>query len=266
MKIIRYQDSAGRVGHASQQNDEAARVIEGDIFGDWTVTDAKADVQKLLAPVEPTVVIGIGLNYRGHAAETGAVIPEDPVMFIKMPGTLQHPGDPIVIPNVCDREEVDYECELAVVIGRACTNVGRDDALSCVLGYTWANDVSARNWQKKRGGGQFCRGKGFDTFLPLGPCLVTTDEIEDPDNLAIKTTVNGDVRQDGNTNDMIHDVAALIEFLSQDTTLAAGTVILTGTPQGVGAARKPPVWLCAGDTVVVEVEGIGVLSNPVVGP
>jgi 2-keto-4-pentenoate hydratase/2-oxohepta-3-ene-1,7-dioic acid hydratase in catechol pathway len=160
-------------------------------------------------------------------------------------------------------DEVDYECELAVVIGRAGKNISRQKALSHVAGYTCANDVSARDWQIKRGGTQWCRGKSFDTFCPLGPCLVTPDEIPDPNALRIRTTINGEVRQDWNTNDMIFDVPALIEFLSGSTTLLPGTVILTGTPHGVGMAQKPPRWLQPGDSVSVEIEGIGTLTNPV---
>jgi 2-keto-4-pentenoate hydratase/2-oxohepta-3-ene-1,7-dioic acid hydratase in catechol pathway len=160
---------------------------------------------------------------------------------------------------------VDYECELAVVIGRACKNVSKANALDYVLGYTCCNDVSARDWQLKRGGGQWCRGKTFDTFSPMGPCLVTCDEIPDPQTLSIRTVLNGEVMQDWRTDDMIFDVATLIEFLSGSTTLLPGTVILTGTPQGVGMARKPPRWLNAGDVVSVEIEKIGTLTNPVMG-
>jgi 2-keto-4-pentenoate hydratase/2-oxohepta-3-ene-1,7-dioic acid hydratase in catechol pathway len=149
------------------------------------------------------------------------------------------------------------------VIGRRAKNVPREQALEHVLGYTCANDVSARDWQIKKGGSQWCRGKTFDTFAPLGPCLVTTDEIQDPNALAIRTIVNGERRQDWNTGDMIFDVPALIEFLSGSTTLVPGTVILTGTPHGVGMAAKPPRWLKPGDTVTVEIEKIGSLTNPV---
>ena len=158
---------------------------------------------------------------------------------------------------------VDYECELAVVIGRPCKNVSRANALDYVLGYTCANDVSARDWQVKRGGGQWCRGKFFDTFAPLGPCLVTRDEIPNPNTLRLRTILNGETVQDWNTSDMIFDVPTLIEFLSGSTTLLPGTVILTGTPHGVGMAGKPPRWLKAGDEVTIEIEKIGALTNPV---
>jgi 2-keto-4-pentenoate hydratase/2-oxohepta-3-ene-1,7-dioic acid hydratase in catechol pathway len=159
---------------------------------------------------------------------------------------------------------VDYECELAVIIGKRAKNVSKADALSYVLGYACANDVSARDWQRDWGGSQWCRGKTFDTFCPLGPCIVTTDEIPDPNALQIKTIVNGETLQDWNTNDMIFDVPTLIEFLSGSTTLLPGTVILTGTPHGVGMARKPPRWLKEGDSVTIEIEKIGQLTNPVV--
>ena len=161
-------------------------------------------------------------------------------------------------------DAVDYECELAVVIGKACKNVSKTDALNYVLGYTCANDVSARDWQKDYGGSQWCRGKTFATFAPLGPCLVTADEIPNPNALKIKTVLNGETMQDWNTNDMIFDVPTLIEFLSGSTELSPGTVILTGTPHGVGMARKPPVLLKHGDTCTIEIEKIGTLTNQVV--
>jgi len=258
MKIIRYQDSSGRICHGAD-----GRRIEGDVFGQHTVTTEKADVQKLLAPIVPVQILCIGLNYRGHAQETNAKLPEYPVLFTKGAGSVQNPGDPILLPTHLKSEEVDYECELAVVIGKSGKNISKKSALDYVLGYTCGNDVSARDWQIKRGGSQWCRGKTFDTFCPLGPCLVTDDEIPNPNTLAIKTTVNGEVMQESNTRDMIFDVPALIEFLSGSTTLLPGTVIMTGTPQGVGMARKPPRWLRAGDSVTIEIEKIGTLTNPV---
>jgi 2-keto-4-pentenoate hydratase/2-oxohepta-3-ene-1,7-dioic acid hydratase in catechol pathway len=186
------------------------------------------------------------------------------VLFFKNPASVQHPGAPIVLPRWLRSSKVDYECELAVVIGRAARNVPREHALDYVLGYTCANDVSARDWQKEGGGGQWCRGKSFDTFCPLGPCLVTRDELANPNALRISTRIGDEVLQDSNTADMIFDVPTLIEFLSGSTTLLPGTVIITGTPQGVGMARNPPRWLKGGDDVTVEIEGIGQLTNPVV--
>ncbi len=219
---------------------------------------------KLLAPLLPAELLAIGLNYRRHAEETGAKIPEQPVLFVKGRNCVQNPEDPIEIPTALPSSEVDYECELAVVIGRRCKNVRRENALDYVFGYTCANDVSARDWQLKKGGGQWCRGKFFDTFAPLGPWIVTADEIPDPNSLNISTNLSGKIVQEGNTNDMIFDIPALIEFLSGSTTLLPGTAILTGTPQGVGMAAKPPRWLQPGDVVTIEIENIGSLRNPVI--
>jgi 2-keto-4-pentenoate hydratase/2-oxohepta-3-ene-1,7-dioic acid hydratase in catechol pathway len=263
MRIIRYQDSGEQIHYAAQQPDGSARQISGDILGRYQVTDQAADVRKLLAPVVPSGILCIGLNYRRHAAEGNAAIPKWPVLFMKTTSSLQNPGDPIVLPRHLRSDKVDWEAELAVVIGRTCKNVSRDKALDYVLGYTCANDVSARDWQGKWGGSQWCRGKTFDTFAPLGPCLVTSDEIPNPNALAIKFDIGGEVLQDWNTNDMIFDVPRLIEFLSGSTTLLPGTVILTGTPQGVGMARTPKRWLNPGDRVTIEIEKIGQLTNPV---
>jgi 2-keto-4-pentenoate hydratase/2-oxohepta-3-ene-1,7-dioic acid hydratase in catechol pathway len=263
MKIIRYRDKSGNVGYATQQGDGSALELTGDIYNSPQVTQEKADVAKLLAPVVPSSIICIGLNYRRHAEETGAKFPEQPIVFFKGINTLLNPNEAIQIPQFMRSDEVDYECELAVVIGKPCKNVSRAMALEYVLGYTCCNDVSARDWQLKRGGGQWCRGKSFDTFSPLGPCLVTPDEIPNPNSLKISTALNGQMMQDWNTNDMIFDVPTLIEFLSGSTTLLPGTVILTGTPHGVGMAQKPPRWLRPGDQVDIEIEKIGTLSNPV---
>jgi 2-keto-4-pentenoate hydratase/2-oxohepta-3-ene-1,7-dioic acid hydratase in catechol pathway len=263
MKIIRCQDTKGNIVHAAQQADGSALKIAGDIFNLPKVMAEKVEAAKLLAPIQPSSIICIGLNYRKHAEETHAKFPDYPVVFFKGINTLQNPGDAIQIPTHLRSDEVDYECELAVVIGRACKNVSREHALDFVLGYTCANDVSARDWQLKRGGGQWSRGKTFDTFSPLGPVLVTPDEIPNPNALKIQTVLNGQVMQDWNTNDMIFGVTTLIEFLSGSTTLLPGTVILTGTPHGVGMAQKPPRWLKAGDNVTIEIEKIGSLTNSV---
>lgn len=264
MKIIRFQNAQGELRFGAQQPDKSAYEIEGDLFGDYRITDRAADVHKLLAPIEPTGILCIGLNYRRHAAEGNAPIPKWPVLFMKTVSAVQNPGDPIVLPRRLESKQVDFECELAVVIGKRAKNISRDHALDYVLGYTCGNDVSARDWQKEMGGSQWCRGKTFDTFCPLGPCLVTADEIPNPNTLAIRTVLNGEVMQDWNTEDMIFDVPALIEFLSGSTTLLPGTVIMTGTPHGVGMARKPPVWLKAGDHLTIEIEKIGSLENPVI--
>jgi 2-keto-4-pentenoate hydratase/2-oxohepta-3-ene-1,7-dioic acid hydratase in catechol pathway len=263
MKIYRYLDRAGEIRHAGAAADGSRRRLEGDPFGAYRLTDEVADIARLLAPVAPTGIFGIGLNYRRHAEETNARIPTHPVVFMKGLNAVQDPGAPILLPRHLASDEVDYEGELAVVIGRACKNVAPERALEHVLGYTCANDVSARDWQKRHGGGQWCRGKTFDTFAPLGPCLVTADEIGDPNELTLRTVVSGEVRQTSSTRDMIFTVPELIAFLSGSTTLLPGTVILTGTPHGVGMAAVPPRWLRAGDTVAVEIERIGTLENPV---
>lgn len=264
MKIIRYLTTTGEPGYGRQLADGNVVRLTGDLFGKLTETGESVQVARLLAPIEPRDIICIGLNYRKHAAEGKQPIPDYPVVFMKNSGTLQNPGEPIVLPRRLKSDAVDYECELAVVLKKPCHNVSKAEALDYVLGYTCANDVSARDWQKDFGGGQWCRGKTFGTFCPLGPCIVTTDEIPNPNTLGIRTILNGQTMQDWNTNDMIFDVPTLIEFLSGSTRLAAGTVILTGTPHGVGAARKPPVFLQPGDTVTIQIDGIGSLTNPVV--
>ncbi len=262
MRIIRFQDEAG-THYGEPVGDGLADLLEGDVFDTpLRLGGRRTSVSKLLAPVVPPAIVCVGLNYRQHAAEVGAPIPEYPVVFLKAPQTLQNPGDSILLPAI-EPVQVDYEGELAIVIGKTAKNVSRDAALSHVLGYTCANDVSGRSWQLEKGGRQWCRGKGFDTFCPLGPAIVTTDEIPDPGTLAIRTILNGVTVQESNTRDMIFDVPTLVSFLSQGTTLLPGTVILTGTPSGVGFSRKPPLFLKDGDTVVVTIERIGSLDSPV---
>ena len=263
MKIIRHLTPAGPAW-AAIQPDATVREIAGDLFGDFRVTDRVITPGKLLAPLVPTNIPCIGLNYRKHAAESGLEPPARPVLFIKNTAAVQNPDDPIELPVKLASTMVDYECELAVVIGRRCKNATRENALDYVLGYTCGNDVSARDWQRNFGGGQWCQAKSFDTFCPLGPVLVTRDEIPNPNKLRIRTILNGETMQDWNTDDMVFNVPALIEFLSGSKTLLPGTVIMTGTPHGVGFARKPPVYLQAGDTVSIEIEHIGTLTNPVI--
>jgi 2-keto-4-pentenoate hydratase/2-oxohepta-3-ene-1,7-dioic acid hydratase in catechol pathway len=263
MKIVRYLDSQQQIHFGSLREDGRAERLEGDIFDHPRPTGEPEKIAKLLAPIVPTALLCIGLNYRRHAEEGNAKIPEYPILFVKGPNALQNPGDPIEIPTHLASHEVDYEAELVVVIGQRCKNVSREKALDYVLGYTCGNDVSARDWQKQKGGSQWCRGKFFDTFAPMGPCIVTRDEIPQPNALKIRTLLNGEAVQDWTTRDMIFDVPTLIEFLSGSTTLLPGTVIFTGTPHGVGMGRKPPRYLKAGDEVIVEIEKIGSLRNPV---
>jgi len=262
--IIRFYDEAGRVCYGKKHPDETITRLQGRLFDDFKDTGSPVKVNKLLAPLQPVAILCIGLNYHQHASETGMKTPQYPVLFMKNPGALTHPDDPIVLPHSCiEPPQVDYEAELAVVIGRSAKNVRAVNAFDHVAGYTIANDVSARRWQKHSGGGQWVRGKSFDTFCPLGPALVTTDEITDPQALQVKSILNKEIMQNANTSDMIFSVAQLIEYLSDSTTLLPGTVILTGTPSGVGFVRKPPVYLKPGDTIEVEIERIGNLANTV---
>lgn len=215
----------------------------------------------LLPPVlQPGKVIALGRNYAAHAKEGGSEPPEYPMLFHKTAGALLGHGGKIVIPPITTK--VDYEGELAVIIGKRCKQVSPDKALDYVAGYTIANDVSARDLQRRTT--QFTAGKMLDTFGPLGPALVTRDEVPDPGNLSLKTRLNGQLMQDGHTSDMIFSVPFTISYISQIATLHVGDVILTGTPEGVGFARTPPVFLKEGDVVEVEIEKLGKLINPVI--
>jgi len=271
MRIIRFEDGAGKVHYGLDKDvvrdgtaKDRVEVLKGDPYIGLKMTGETADSVRLLAPVVPTNIFCIGLNYVDHIAECERSVLEHPILFFKNTASLNDPGAPIRIPK-CQMAgfEVDYEGELAVVIAKPAKDVSEAEALDYVLGYTASNDVSARNWQMQGGGGQWCRGKGFDTFCPLGPVLLTPDEVKDPQNLHIQTRLNGEVMQKSNTSHMIHTVARLIAFLSQDTTLLPGTVILTGTPSGVGFARDPQIFLKEGDIIEVEIEKIGLLRNPV---
>ena len=263
MRLLRYRDPDGQIGYAAEDADGTAHVVTGAPFGEIVMTEEEARIEEILAPVEPPAVWGVGLNYRLHAEEAGLPIPAYPVVFAKGVNAVVGPGVPILLPRALRSDEVDYECELAVVIGRRCKNVTAAEALGYVLGYTVANDVSARDWQIARGGGQWSRGKSFDTFCPLGPALLLRHAVPDPQALLIRTVLNGETVQETSTADMIFSVAEIVAFLSGSTTLLPGTVLLTGTPLGVGMARKPPRWLRPGDTVTVEVDGLGALTNPV---
>jgi len=225
--------------------------IGGHPFGPLAFTGdrwALPDV-RLLAPILPSKVVAVGKNYAEHAKEMGGDAPTSPVIFLKPSTAVIGAGDTIRLP--ADSDRVDHEAELAIVIGRPARDVARTDAMTHILGYTAANDVTARDQQ--RADGQFTRGKGHDSFCPLGPWIET---VLDPSNLRVSATVNGELRQDGRTSDMIHDIATLIEFMSGVMTLLPGDVLLTGTPAGVGP-------ILAGDSVTVEIEGIGALTNPV---
>jgi 2-keto-4-pentenoate hydratase/2-oxohepta-3-ene-1,7-dioic acid hydratase in catechol pathway len=260
MRLVSFDGGFGRI-----EGDEVVH-MGPDLVGYLATGEATdggriplADV-RLLAPVpRPPKVIGIGLNYRDHAAETGKAIPEEPILFAKFANSVVGPGDPILLPEAS--REVDYEAELGVVIGRTAKGVDVADALSVVAGYTCVNDVSARDLQFRTS--QWMPGKAVDTFLPCGPWIVTAEEIPDPQNLRVRCVLNGRTVQDSNTGQMVFGVAELVAFLSRTMTLEPGDLIATGTPAGVGFTRTPPVWLRDGDTVTIEIEGIGSLTNPV---
>lgn len=263
MRIARIKTESGPVTIGSRG--ESWHRIESGPLGPPELGE-KIDLEGApwLAPLEPTTVYAIGLNYRSHAIEMNKPIPEHPVVTMKSPTAVVGPEAPIVLPRCLRSDEVDYEGELAVVIGKTCRNARLEHALDFVSGYTIANDVSARDWQKIYSGGQWCRGKTFDTFCPLGPFLVTPDEIPDPGNLTLRTWLNREPVQEANTSDLIFSVPELIVFLSGSTTLAPGTIILTGTPTGVGVAQEPPRFLREGDEVVIAIDGLDKLRNPVV--
>jgi 2-keto-4-pentenoate hydratase/2-oxohepta-3-ene-1,7-dioic acid hydratase in catechol pathway len=232
---------------ASESAPSAARVPVEDV--------------RLLAPVPvPGKIVCIGLNYREHAAESGLPIPAEPVVFAKFANTVNGPYDPITLPAASS--QIDYEGELGVVIGRRCRAVAAADALASVAGYLAVNDVTARDVQMRNG--QWVLGKSPDGFAPMGPALVTADEVPDPQDLQLRVSIGGEVLQSSSTSDMIFPVATLVSFVSELVTLEPGDVIATGTPAGVGMARRPPRWLAAGETVTVEFPRLGSLANPVV--
>lgn len=260
MRVCRYTDgesvSYGIVegGHVRQL--QGCPLVDG-----LTETDRVSSLSDihLVAPLEPPNILAIGLNYREHAEETGADLPDHPLLFIKATSAVTDPGAPIVLPGVAP-DEVDYEAELAVIIGRKAKKVKAAAALDYVYGYTVGNDVTARDCQKRRDR-QWARAKSFDTFCPLGPWIETD---LDPSDAKVKSTLNGEVMQSSTTADLIFGVCQLIEHLSENITLLPGTVIMTGTPPGVGVARSPQRFLRPGDVIEVSVEGIGTLMNPVV--
>ena len=223
-----------------------------------------ANAVKLLPPVpNPGKILCIGLNYRDHAIEGGKAIPTEPVLFGKFPNTLIAQGEPIKLPKVA--QKVDYEAELVIVIGKTGRHIPNDDgAFQYVGGYTCGHDVSARDWQFRGEEKQWIIGKTFDTFAPTGPVLVTSDELTNPHKLQVQLRLNGETLQNSNTKEFIFGVPHLLWFLSQVMTLEPGDLIFTGTPPGVGIARKPQILLKPGDVAEVEIEGIGVLKNPVV--
>lgn len=265
MKLIRFVTASGDAvyGIADSGSAREARVVSGDLFTGVTGTDRIERVTAILPPLDPVNILCLGWNYGKHAEETHERYPEMPVVFIKATSSVIAHGSPIVLPKA-GPDEVDYEAELAVIIGKRANNVSPESAEEYILGYTCANDVSARDWQLCKQNGQWARGKSFDTFCPLGPCIVTREEVPEPNNLRIRSFLNGRVMQDSRTSDMLFSIPTIVSDLSRSMTLLPGTVILTGTPEGVGFTREPPVFLGNGDEVTVAIEAIGELTNPVV--
>lgn len=254
-------DSAGSLGKLMgaaidewkrDERGKAALARAGDLL--------PASAAKLLAPIaRPGKVLCIGLNYRDHAAESGMDVPTSPIVFSKFATSIVGPGDAVVIPKGCTQP--DYEAEMAIVIGRHAKHVTKEDAYHYVAGYCCLNDVSARDFQFADK--QWVRGKAADTFAPIGPFVATKDLIPNPHKLSIKFRLNGETLQDSTTEQLVFGVPELVSFLSQSMTLEPGDIIATGTPPGVGFARKPPVYIKPGDRMEVEVQGLGVLFNPV---
>jgi 2-keto-4-pentenoate hydratase/2-oxohepta-3-ene-1,7-dioic acid hydratase in catechol pathway len=275
VRIARFQEE-GRTGWGFVDGDTLIPAAPGDVTVEGALSGgndglpsyrARAngraiglDGLRLLAPLErPSKIIAVGLNYRDHAAESHEPLPTRPLLFAKLPSSIIGDHDPICLPSQSD--QVDWEVELGVVIGRRARRVSQADALAHVGGYTIVNDVSARDLQTSDG--QWMRAKSFDTFTPMGPWITTTDELGDASGLGIRLWVNGQLKQSGNTSDLVFGVAALVSFCSQAFTLEPGDVISSGTPSGVGNARKPPEYLHEGDALVLEIDGIGRLHNTV---
>ncbi|MBF8436344.1 fumarylacetoacetate hydrolase family protein [Halanaerobiaceae bacterium Z-7014] len=259
MKILRFKKDE-RINYGIYENG-ILKEIKGDLFKEFKISNNtfNLDDVEILSPVEPPNIIAIGLNYQNHATETGHEFPERPVIFLKATTSITGPGSNIIIPAQAP-DYVDYEAELAVIIGKKAKNIEAAEVDDYILGYTCANDISARDCQLEIDQ-QWARGKSFDTFCPIGPWIET--ELE-PDNLRIASILNGEIMQESNTADMIFDIRAIVSYCSKNMTLLPGTVILSGTPEGVGMAREPEVYLKPGDRIEVEIEGIGRLSNDIV--
>ncbi len=266
MKIIRFLSENKEVftGACATDRPNAAKIIEGDLFESYKITSREEKIGQLLSPIVPINILALGINYQKHGEETAMSVPSQPVLFIKTTSSVVGQDGSVILP-AAGPDCVDYEAELAVVIGRQAKNIQPHEAMDYVFGYTCANDVSARDWQfDANQKGQWARGKSFDTFCPLGPWIVTKDDVADPNDLAIRAILNGRIVQDARTAEMIFNIPAIISNLSRSMTLLPGTVILTGTPEGIGFTRQPPLFLRAGDVISVEIEKIGVLTNSVI--
>lgn len=265
VRFARFENEAGEASYGMPHADGSLTIAKGCPYaGTLKDTGRMASVKKYLTPIEPTSVVCIGLNYKGHADELGLPYPKNPVVFSKPPNSGVGNFSKVVKPRIT--QKMDYEVELTIVIGKPCKDVSPEQALDYVLGYTVANDLSTRDWQKapELAGGQWCRSKGFDGFSPLGPVLVTTDEVPDPNNLWLRSFVNGEKRQDSSTNDFIFNVQQIVSFLSCGSTIMPGTCIMSGTPAGVAEGMKGQPWLKPGDKVVTEIEKVGALEIEVV--
>ena len=265
MKIIRFVSGRKKVLHGvyNPKQPDSAKIIEGDIWGDYKITLKEAQIKKLLPPIIPVNILALGINYKKHGDETAMSYPDQPILFLKATTSIVGHDGPIVLP-AAGPDCVDYEAELAVVMGKKAKNVLPERAMDYIMGYTCANDVSARDWQFDKQKGQWARGKSFDTFCPLGPWIVTKKDIDDPNNIGIRCIINGQTVQESKTSEMIFNVQNIVSNLSRSMTLLPGTFILTGTPDGVGFTRQPPLFLKVGDLVSVEIEKIGTLTNEVV--
>jgi 2-keto-4-pentenoate hydratase/2-oxohepta-3-ene-1,7-dioic acid hydratase in catechol pathway len=259
-RFARVRTPDGLIHYSVVGPDQQMQIMQGDPWSEWRLTGKSLPVSevRLLAPVSPPNIVAYGLNYRGHARESNMALPKQPLFFLKATSSVCGSGDTILLPRMA-QSEVDYECELVIVMGKSAHNVPESDVLNYVLGYTCGNDVSARDCQLRLDS-QWARGKSFDTFCPLGPWIET--EL-DPDHAGIRTRLNGQVMQESNTDDLIFACRELVSFASRAMTLLPGTIIMTGTPSGVGFARKPPVYLKPGDVVEIQIDGIGTLVNPV---
>jgi len=255
MKIYRVRDASHQTRMATSEDGVHFYALSGEIScREFRITNERIEVNAICAPVEPPTIYAIGLNYRKHAIESGMEIPKEPVVFFKSTTALVGPDDDVIIPR--NAEKVDWEVEMAVVVGKKATYVESKDAMEHVAGYFILNDYSERAFQLERGG-QWVKGKSADTFAPVGPFLATQDEIADPKALDIWLKVNGEIRQNSNTAQMIFDVSTLVAYISQFMTLLPGDIISTGTPAGVGLGMKPPTYLKAGDVVELGVAGLG---------
>lgn len=274
-RIIRFvgEDDKVYYGEESKDGGKEVTVLEGGLFPNTMKrTDKKMTVKSLMAPFDPCNVFCIGLNYMKHweegAKKRGIPLPTKPVTFMKPTTTITHPGQDVWIPQLDKGDQLDWEVELCMVIGKECKNATLDNALDYVLGYCVGNDVSSRFWQKNAGANQWNKGKSFDRSAPIGPVLVMKEAVKDPNNLQMTTKVNGKLQQNENTKDMIFNCKEIIEWVSKDMTLLPGTLIMTGTPSGIAAGHPAGTqpWLVAGDVVECEITGLGVLSNPITVP